>query len=183
MASFDIGIQLENQLGSSGINVYYRQAGDTAWTNHGLAAADSEEVTVEDLEDNYIYEFRLQNIDGNNPYSLTLRSAYLAEPTVHLTPTNEAVGIQFEKPEGSITSYRLDIYEAASPQTVVDTYTVSSPGDEIEHVFTGLDASTNYTLVVNVIASEIIKPYSYAFATEAVATCPDPIEVTATFNS
>lgn len=179
-----IGISLPNILGSTGINVFYRVAGASAWTNNGEVSDSATSASISGLLPQTIYEFMLQNVNGTtNPNSTIGRMCgfYCPSP-VTITPTNTTAAITFPSQAASVSSYVLSIALASAPGVVVGTATISAASTTINYTFTGLTPSSNYIISILTTAAEFTKTCQLTTTTLATATIGSITGLTATIT-
>lgn len=183
-----IQFRVPNQTGYTGVYIYNRKLGTSSWTSSALLETSPfsgiATQVISGLDLNYIYEFKIQNINGSdNPFSSVGRCAELDVPGVTLSPTNVAIGYSFTDLGGDVDTYRVDLVLTSAPSTVIDSNTYTTPfGGGVSGVFTGLTPATNYSIIVTTSAMEFSRDDQFNTTTLLIATCPDPINVTAVFN-
>jgi hypothetical protein len=146
------------------------------------ATADS--YTVTGLDENVLYDFRISNLcsfGGPTPGASFQIIGFVC-PDLTVTPTYNGVSFSFTHVGGSVTSYRVDLLNAAG-SSIVAFKNITSPSGMVADSFTGLSASTSYqlrlTMKVGSTYSEVcsLEPFS----TTALPACSMPVNLTVAF--
>lgn len=181
MATFGLSYTLENATGHTASKWYWRPAGTSLWTTiitSGMA------YSVALQADNTIFDFAIQNINNeDNPTCATFQGIGFTDPEPIFNVSNSSISFEFEKPTEYITGYRATIALFSSPETVLQTVEISSPGDIVTGTFTGLSVATGYTIALLVAANEFDYTFNYNEVTTNLSTCYPPTNVFATLTS
>jgi hypothetical protein len=143
--------------GASSQDVQYKLASGSTWTTHENVAGSTATSTINGLQDNLIYDFRvITNCAGGTPSASTsTQQIKIICPTVSTTPSDTSIGYSFPENGGSITGYTVKLFNSAgttelASQTPSGTTTRSGS-------FTGLTQSTAYKIRVIITAGAFTK--------------------------
>lgn len=140
---------------STGQYVDYKLASATAWTQYGNQLAGTvTTVTIPDLLNNTVYNFRVRNLCGASTSNGNSSSAVVITcPTpITITKTSNSMTFSFSHLGGNITKYEVRLFNASNVE-IGTVKTFNSPSGTIQDTFTGLTASTTYQVRVTVFAS------------------------------
>lgn len=156
----------------------------TIWTTHSNVAAGVATATINGLLDNRIYDFRVvTNCAGGISTSAATQQINILCPTVNTNPSSTTIGYSFSHDTtSSITAYTAKIFDTTGT-TLISSQTPSGTTTRTGS-FTGLIASTNYKIRIEITAGTFSKTNcSFVSATTtANPTCNPPTGVTATLS-
>lgn len=170
--------------GAASQDVQYKLASSGTWTTHSNVAGNVNTATINGLQDNLIYDFRvITNCAGGSPSpSLSTQQIKIICPTVSTTPSNTSVSYSFSELGGSVTGYTVKLFDSSgvtelSSQTPTGTTTRTG-------TFTGLTASTAYKIRVIITAGSFTKSdcAMVSVTTTANPACNPPTNVSATID-
>lgn len=143
--------------GASSQDVQYKLASGVTWTTHENVAGSTATSTINGLQDNLIYDFRvITNCAGGTPSASTAtQQIKITCPTVSTTPSDTSIAYSFPENGGSITGYTVKLFNSAgttelASQTPTGTTTRSG-------TFSGLTQSTAYKIRVIITAGSFTK--------------------------
>lgn len=137
------GIYSVNQI------VYYKALQDAAWTVFATVSSTTDAAIVDNLVDNVLYQFRVQNscVGGTNANSNLAEVVNLTCPApINITPTETSAVFSFTHVGGDVSNYLVDLL--SSGNTILDSRSINSPGATVTDTFTGLTPSTDYKIQV-----------------------------------
>jgi hypothetical protein len=170
--------------GASSQDVQYKLASASTWTTHVNVAGNVTTSTINGLQNNQIYDFRVvTNCPGGTPAaSPTTQQINIICPTISTTPSDTTIAYSFPEIGGSVTAYTVKLFDSAGTTEVASqtpTGTTTRSG-----TFTGLTASTAYKIRVLITAGAFSKN-DCAFtsvSTTATPACNAPTNLSATID-
>lgn len=180
MATFTVPITLVDTAGSTNLKVKYKISTDSIWTSYLIATSTSTSTSFT-ASNNRIYDVQVQNLNGaDNPVSLILQGIGFTDPAPTITPTNTVAGYSFANLSADIDTYTVELTTTAAPGTIIATHTLSAGTypNTVTDSFTGLTPSTAYRMIITPVANTFSESFVHTFATEAVATCGVPYDIT-----
>jgi len=172
MATFGLSWTTENTTGNVSYKVYWREAETSLWT-YAITSGTTYSVALQ--ADNTLFDFAIQNINNDdNPTTATFQGIGFTDPNPTFSIANDSIAFSFDKPTDYITAYTATIALFTTPETVIQTISVPSPGDTVSGTFTGLTNSTIYTVSLLVAANEFNETFTYNEATTDASTCYPP---------
>lgn len=169
--------------GAASQDVQYKLATDSSWTTHSNIAGNINTATLNGLQDNLIYDFRVvTNCTGGTPApSMATQQVNLICPTVTITPTDNSVSYSFTNVGGSTTGYTIHLLDAAGT-SILQTQSPSVTGT-VSGTFSTLTQSTSYKVRVTIIAGSFNRQCgALDTATTATPVCIAPTNVAATLE-
>jgi hypothetical protein len=184
MVSFDLSWIPASGLNSTGQQVQYKESVSSTWLVATNLSATADSYTVEGLDENVVYDFRISNLCsfGGPTNGAVFEIVGFVQPSLQVTPTYNTVAFSFTHVGGSVTQYRMDLMNAAGT-SIVAFKNITSPSGMVADSFTGLSASTSYnlrlTMKVGTTYSDVgdLTPFS----TTALPTCSMPTALMVTF--
>lgn len=177
-------------IAASGVNVIdqavqYKLRTASAWTTATTLSAGATANTINGLNPNVIYDFRILtncSVGGPTPSSIN-SNIQTTCPAVTLTPTTTGISYSFSNVGGSVTQYKLELLNNTGT-SVLQTKTESAPfASTVTNTFTGLTQGTNYQVRITVIAQEFSRGCNpQAISTSVPESCPTPTGLTGTVN-
>lgn len=181
MATFGLSYTLENSTGHVSTKWYWRSAGTSLWTT---AMTSGMTYSVAEEADNTIYDFQIQNINNDdNPTCAIFQAIGFTDPDPDFSVSNNSISFEFAKPTDYITGYRATIALYSTPETVLQTIEIPSPGNTVTGTFTGLSVATNYTIALLVAANEFDYTFNYNKITTNLSSCYPPTNALALLTS
>lgn len=170
--------------GATTQEVQYKLSTSGTWTTYETVAGNITTSTINGLEDNKIYDFRvITNCAGGTPSpSLTTQQIKINCPTVTLTPSDTSISYSFPELGGSVTAYTVKLFDSAGT-TEIASQTPSGTTTRTG-TFTGLTQSTAYKVRVLITAGSFSKN-DCAFidgTTTVTPACNPPTNVVATIQ-
>jgi hypothetical protein len=147
MASFDLSWTPASGINSTGQQVQYKESVSSTWLVAATLSGTADSYTVDDLDDNVVYDFRISNLcslGGPTP-GASFQVVGFVQPDVTITPTYNSVTFSFTHVGGSVSSYRMDLLNS-SGSTILAFRNIPSPSGMVSNSFTGLSANSNYNL-------------------------------------
>lgn len=178
MATAHLEWLITDTTGIESLLAQYRLASEVTWTDYSPSMAATEtELDIEDLLDNRIYVFQVTSVgDEETQPSAAYRMIKFTEPVVEITSSANTVTVDFTNLSVDITAYEVMIFDGA---TEIDSLLIPAAMN-INHTFSDLGYSTEYTIEIKVISAEFNETFTYdAVETEAVGVCSNPSNVTA----
>jgi Fibronectin type III domain len=170
-------ITLVNSTGHTSYTIMYRITGTTPWTEYSTSGTT---VSISGLEPNILYDFQVINVNGTtNPASAIVSSANITDPMPSFSPVNNAISLSFTNLSADITSYKTTIALQSNPTVILATHN-PAVAPTVTDTFTGLSPFTSYIITITPAIGLITNTFSYIQTTSATATCPVPLNVTAT---
>lgn len=163
--------------------VQYKKSTDTSYTTFSIVGPDVTTVNVAGLEDNTIYDFRIQSNCNYGGPSLSNTSAFInfSCPVITVTSTSTTVSYSFVHPLKSINGFTVQLYESNGTTLVsTQTPTISST---LTGTFTGLTAATLYKIKLTLTASSFSEACTLVSAATDGFVCSDPTSVVATIET
>lgn len=164
-------------------DVQYKLASSGTWVTHSTVAGNATTATINGLQDNLIYDFRIvTNCSGGSPAPSTLaQQINLICPSVTTSVTDTTVSYSFTNVGGSTTAYTLHLLDSVGT-TVLQTQTPAISAT-VSGTFSGLTQSTTYKVRVTIIAGTFNKQCTPVTAsTTATPLCNIPTGLTATLQ-
>lgn len=170
--------------GATTQEVQYKLATSSTWTTHETVAGNITTSTINGLEDNKIYDFRvITNCAGGTPSPSTAsQQIKIICPTVTTTPSDTSISYSFPELGGSVTAYTVKLFDSAGT-TEIASQTPSGTTTRTG-TFTGLTQSTAYKIRVLITAGSFSKN-DCAFVdvtTTVTPACNPPTNVVATID-
>ena len=153
------------------------------WIDFGYVDIAANSVTISDLSDNYIYNFRVQTScsSGSPTPSILTSQINILCPTITTSVAASTISYSFSALGGSITGYTVKLYNSAGT-TLLSTQTPSftSSSTSITGTFSALTPSTAYKLELTIAADTFTKTCTQVSASTIAGTaCDTPQSVTA----
>jgi hypothetical protein len=156
--------------------VQYKLGSAIAWTTDPTVLTGSANtLTIIDLLDNLIYDFRVITycLTGTPSTGNASSNINMICPTVTRVITDTTISYNFTALGGSVTSYVIDLLDSGGSTILQSKTTISG-------IFTGLTPLTTYSIRVKTHASTFIKTCpNILSSTIATPTCSVPTGVTA----
>lgn len=169
---------------ASNQDVQYKLSTSSTWTTHTSVGPTIATASITGLSDNKIYDFRvITNCAGGISTSAATQQINILCPTVTTNPSNNSVGYSFAHDStSSITAYTAKIFDTTGT-TLISSQTPSGTTTR-SGTFTGLTASTNYKIRIEITAGTFSKTNCsfVSVTTTADPTCNPPTGVTATLS-
>ena len=172
---------------STGQKVQYKKASDAVWIDAAIVSATTTTYTIENLDANTIYDFRVITLcsDGGPSGGQSTTTITLNCPVVNYTLTPTSIGYSFQHLGGNVTKYAVSLIND-SDETVIKTFEYTNPNGVISGNFIDLTPSTNYQISITVYAGDTFGfsktcPPS-AQTTSAPATCAYPTNLNVTIE-
>jgi hypothetical protein len=178
-----VTLSWQNVSGATSQKVEYQIKGASTWTEYGFVDLLSNNVTISDLLDNYIYLFRVVTTcnTGSPATSATKEQINIVCPTVVCSGAASTISYSFSAIQKSITGYTVKLYDNAGT-TLLSTQSPSfnSSTTTITGTFSALTPSTGYKVELTITADTFTKTCSKVSATTTSGTaCDTPQSVTA----
>lgn len=161
--------------------VEYKLQSAPIYTQYSVVSAATASASIPGLSQNSVYIFRITNNCSGGTASAGSRTAIeITCPTVTTVTTDTSVVASFTPLGGGIDSYVVSVLNSAGT-TTLQTQTFTGPFDaQVNATFTGLTASTSYTIRVAPAAGSIsrVNCTLVAFATTSTPGCPLPSNLT-----
>lgn len=163
--------------------VQYQIAGSSSWTDYKYVDLLLNSVTIPNLLDNYIYNFRVAtecSTGSRTPSSLS-SVINIVCPTVTCTSAGSTVSYSFPALKASITGYTVNLYNNAGTSILAtQTPSFTSTTNTITGTFSGLSSATGYKVELTITADTFTKTCSkVSITTTGAAACDTPQSVTA----
>jgi hypothetical protein len=170
--------------GAASQDVQYKLSTSSTWITHANVAGNVSTATINGLQDNLIYDFRvITNCAGGTPSaSPATQQIKITCPVVTATPSDVSIAYSFPELGGSVTAYAVKLFNndgSVELASQAPTGTTTRSG-----TFTGLSQSTAYKIRVIVTAGSFSKT-DCAFVnatTTATPACNPPTNVTASID-
>lgn len=170
---------LDNTTGSTGFKFRYRLSGTTVWS---AVTTSGTTVDISGLAINRLYDFQIVNLNNaENPASGVYQSINITDPYPVFFPTNDSITIEFDNLSEDIDTYTATIATKSSPGVILHTEVIT-PADTMSYTFTDLLPVTAYVITLTPAANQFTNTFTYNVTTEAFATCPSVVDVTATLS-
>jgi hypothetical protein len=162
--------------------VQYKLASLSTWTDHGYVNVSSTSAVISDLQDNFIYNFRVLTDCGSGSVATSLQTSQIniTCPTITTSVTGTTINYSFAAINGSVTGYTVKLYNSAGT-TVLQTSTPALSSSTIAGTFSSLTNSTTYKLELTVTADSFSKTCSQVSVTtntSSASSCNAPTGVT-----
>lgn len=175
MATFNLSWTPGGSVGTQ--QVKYKVASDPTYTPFATVAASVSSIAITGLLDNVLYDFLIEHdcADCQNS-SIQIQNIKFTCPTVSISSsTNE---ISFPPLGGTISSYIIQLFNAAGTNPPLQTYTVNAPfTNPVRHTFTGLSAVNSYKIRVVPVSGTFSKT-DCPFTAFNVCNCPTGFTIT-----
>lgn len=137
--------------GAATQDVQYKLASSNTWITHATVAGNVSTSTINGLQDNLIYDFRIvTNCTGGTPAPGTsTQQINIICPSCTTTVTDTTVSYSFTNVGGSTTAYTVHLLDTGN--TVLQTQTPAISGT-VSGTFSSLTQSTAYKVRVTVVA-------------------------------
>jgi len=167
----------ENTVGTTGYKVRYRLTNTSVWTEETTSGTT---IALSGLLINRIYDFEVENVNNtDNPVSAMSQGMNITDPGPLFSPVATSVSYSFANLSSDIDQYSTTIALFTSPGTIIATH-ILTPASTVTDTFTGLTASTKYTITITPAANQFYKQFTYTVTTLSTSTCPQPLNPTAT---
>jgi hypothetical protein len=179
MASFDLSWTPAGSLISVSQQVQYKAAASSTWLVAATLSATANSYTVEGLEDNTIYDFRIVTdcaFGGPTP-SASYQIIDFVCPHLTITPDYESVSFSFIHSGGSVDSYLVELTDDVFNEIFAST-SFPLPSGALTHTFTDLDQNTDYGLRITIVADVYSEECRTEFTTAFNPVCETPSNVT-----
>jgi hypothetical protein len=184
MSAFDLSWTPAGGLNSTAQQVQYKLSSSSTWLVAGTLSASANSYTVDDLDENTIYDFRIINMcsyGGPTP-GAPFQTIDFVCPEVTITTTYNSVSFSFAHVGGSVTEYRVDLLNAAG-SSIIAFKNITSPGSTVANSFTGLSNETNYKLRITLKTGTYTEQCPLiSFTTAPFPTCEMPSGLTAVIS-
>jgi hypothetical protein len=169
--------------GAASQDVQYKLASSNTWITHATVAGNVSTSTINGLQDNLIYDFRIvTNCAGGSPAPGTsTQQINLICPVVTTTVTDSTVAYSFTNVGGSTTGYTVHLLDSTG-NTVLQTQapTISAT---VSGTFSTLTQSTAYKVRLTIVAGVFNKQCTPVNATtQATPVCNIPTGLSATLQ-
>lgn len=166
--------------GAATQDVQYKLATSSTWITHTNVAGGTSSATINGLQDNLIYDFRVvTNCAGGSPAASTsTQQINLICPAVTTSVTDSTVSYSFTNVGGSVTGYTVHLLDSAGT-SVLQTQTPAISAT-VSGTFSSLTQSTQYRVRVTIIAGVFTKQCASVIATTtATPVCNIPTGLSA----
>lgn len=163
--------------------VQYKQATASVWLDYGYVDLKDTSVTISNLADNVIYNFRVVTncSTGSLGYSSIDSKINIICPTISTTSAASTITYSFLALKGSITKYTVKLFNnAGTTELFSQTPSFTSETTTITDTFSALTPNTSYKLQLFIDADISSKTCTQVSASTIAGTaCDTPQSVSA----
>jgi hypothetical protein len=172
-------ITLVNSTGHLYYTIQYRVSGTSEWTDYNTSGST---ISVPGLQTNILYDFQVINVNNTtNPASAIVQSANITDPVVTISATNTTLVLSWPVQSADITAYTTTIAVSSNPSVILATHN-PAVAPTVTDTFTGLSSFTAYIVTIVSFIGTISHTFTVTGTTASTATCPNPIQVSATLQ-
>lgn len=184
MATFHLSWTVDNSVGITSYKVRYRLSGETVWnqfSTSGTTATVPQDSPTHVLLDNYLYDFQLTSVNGNdNPSCQVFQGIGIHGLDPTFSPINTSVSYSFANLSPDIDLYTATIAEYDTPGDILATHELT-PASTVTDTFTNLQPLTTYVINILVSVNQFTENFTY-LVTTSDTTCAKPTNTIATIS-